>query len=73
MLLSVLVRKHGLDDEAHLLGRRILLRLDEDDCREWWDDGKLPEELKPLRNIFAPEVAAIWLTGYWMGRLEGAW
>ena len=72
-LLSVLARKHGLDDEAHRLGKRILLRLDEDNCREWWDDGKLPEELKPLRNIFAPEVAAVWLTGYWMGRLEGAW
>ena len=72
-LLALLAREQGVDDQSHLLAKRTLLRLDEDDCREWWDDGKLPAELKPLRNIFAPEVAAIWLVGYWMGRLQKVW
>ena len=72
-LLALLAREHGLDDQAHLLAKRILLRLREDDCREWWDDGNLPAELKPLLNVFAPEVAALWLAGYWMGRLQEAW
>ena len=32
-----------------------------------------PAELKPLTNIFAPEVAAMWLVAYWMGRLQKVW
>ena len=72
-LLALLAREHGVDNQSHLLAKRILLRISEDDCREWWDDGKLPAELKPLHNIFAPEVAGLWLVGYWMGRLHEIW
>ena len=40
---------------------------------DWYtSDGGLPSELKGLRNICAPEVAAMWLVAYWMGRLQGA-
>jgi hypothetical protein len=71
--LALLARSHGLDDDAHKLAKRTLLRLDEDTMRWWWDDGKLPHELKPLLNIYAPEVPAAWLVAYWMGRQQGVW
>ena len=71
--LGMLAQAHGLDRDAHRAARRILLRLDEDKMRWWWDDGTLPDELKPLLNIFGPEVPAVWLVAYWHGRLLGAW
>lgn len=71
--LGILAQSHGLDDNAYHAAQRILLRLDEDKMRWWWDDGTLPEELKPLLNIFGPEVPAVWLVAYWHGRLIGAW
>ncbi len=69
----LLSRKHVSTENAHELAAKTLLRLDEDTVRWWWDDGGLPSELKGLRNICAPEVAAMWLVAYWMGRLQGAW
>ena len=71
--LALLVQRLGLDDEAVALARRTLLRMDEDAQRYWWDDGSLPDELKELHNIFAPEVPAMWLVAYWTGRAQGAW
>jgi hypothetical protein len=68
--LAFLVRSLGLDDQAHVLARKTLLRMDEDTLRLWWDDGKLPTEMKPMHNIFAPEVAACWQVAYWMGRSQ---
>jgi hypothetical protein len=71
--LGLLARSHGFDDGADAVARRALERLNEDMMRWWWDDGKLPDELKPLANIFAPESAAMWLVAYWMGRLQQVW
>jgi hypothetical protein len=70
---ALIARRHGLSDEAKPLARKILHRLDEDTLRWWWDDGGLPVELKPLTNIFHPEVAAFWQAVYWMGRADGLW
>jgi len=72
--LALLARAHGFDENAHKAAKRILLRMDEESLRLWWNlDGKMPVEWKSLLNIFAPEVAAIWLVGYWMGRWQGVW
>jgi hypothetical protein len=71
--LALLVRSHGLDDTAHERAARTLRRMDEESLRWAWDDGKLPEELKPLLNCFAPEVAGVWLIAYWMGRQQQVW
>jgi hypothetical protein len=71
--LALLARSHGLDDNAQLSAERILRRMDEESLRWWWDDGKLPSELKPVHNIFAPEVAAMWLIAYWMGKSQQLW
>jgi hypothetical protein len=72
--LALLARSHGLDKDAHLAAARILQRMDESTLRwRWWDDGKLPPELKPSLNLFAPEVPAAWLVAYWMGRLQKVW
>ncbi|MBI2193084.1 MAG: hypothetical protein HYU36_13985 [Planctomycetes bacterium] len=71
--LGLLARTHGLDDRADQPAQRILARMDDDSMRWWWDDGKLPLELKPVLNIFAPEVPAAWLCAYWLGRLQKAW
>ena len=71
--LGLLARSHGLDKNAHKLSKRTLLRMDEDALRWWWDDGKLPEELKGLHNIFAPEVASAWQVAYWTGKSQDVW
>jgi hypothetical protein len=71
--LALLARSHGLDDNAHEAAQRTLLRMDESMLRWWWDDDALPDELKPLMNIFAPEVAGMWQVAYWMGRLQQVW
>jgi hypothetical protein len=71
--LALLARSHGIDDDAHRLAERTLTRMDEALLRWWWDDEKLPEDLKPVLDIFAPEVPAVWLVAYWMGRLQHAW
>jgi hypothetical protein len=71
--LALLAHSHGLDDNAPESARRTLDRMDEESLRWAWDDGKLPDELKPLLNVFAPEVSAVWLVAYWMGRLQGVW
>jgi hypothetical protein len=71
--LALLVHSHGLDERAPTLAKRSLLRLDENALHYWWDDGTLPPELKDLHNIFAPEIPAMWLAAYWMGRAQGAW
>lgn len=71
--LGLLAHRYGLDDEAVALAKRTLLRMDEDAQRYWWDDGTLPDEMKELHNIFAPEVPALWLVAYWQGRAQGAW
>jgi hypothetical protein len=71
--LALLAQKYGFDEQAVALARRTLLRMDEDSLHYWWDDGTLPEELKELHNIFAPEVPAMWLVAYWTGRAQGAW
>jgi hypothetical protein len=70
--LAFLARSRGLDDQAHLSANKTLLRMDEDSLRWWWDDGKLPAEMKPLLNFFAPEVAGAWQIAYWMGRSQNA-
>ena len=69
--LGLLARSHGLDDNAHILARQTLLRMDADSLRWWWDDGNLPDELKGLHNIFAPEAAGVWQVAYWMGVSQG--
>ena len=71
--LGLLARSHGLDDDAHLLARQTLMRMDADSLRWWWDDGNLPDELKGLHNIFAPEAAGVWQVAYWMGVSQGVW
>ena len=72
--LALLAQSHGLDNDAHLSAVRILQRMDETTLRWfWWDDGSLPAEMKPLLNMFAPEVPAAWLVAYWMGRLQKVW
>ncbi len=71
--LALLARRRGLDDGAHEAARRTLLRLGDDDMHYFWDDGSLPDELKPLTHIFAPEVPAMWLVAYWLGRQQDAW
>lgn len=71
--LGLLARQQGLDEQAHAAAQRTLVRMDESTLRWWWDDGNLPADLKPLFNIFAPEVAALWLVAYWMGRLQKVW
>ena len=71
--LGLLARSHGLDDNAHILARQTLLRMDADSLRWWWDDGNLPDELKGLHNIFAPEAAGVWQVAYWMGVSQGVW
>lgn len=71
--LALLAQSYGLDEEAVVLARRTLLRMDENAMRYWWDDGTLPAEMKELYNIFAPEVPAMWLVAYWTGRGQGAW
>jgi hypothetical protein len=70
--LAFLARSRGLDDQAPLFARKTLLRMDEDTLRWWWDDGKLPTEMKALHNVFAPEVAGVWQVAYWMGRSQNA-
>jgi len=65
---------YGFDENAHKAAKRILLQMDEESLRLWWNlDGRMPVEWKSLLNIFATEVAAIWLVGYWMGRWQGVW
>jgi len=73
-MLALLAQAHGLDDKAHRSAKRTLLRMDENTLR-WWGgyDEKLPDEMKPILNIFATEVPALWLAAYWMGRLQGVW
>ncbi|MSU51834.1 MAG: hypothetical protein EXS41_00315 [Opitutaceae bacterium] len=72
--LGLLARSHGLDDSAHVVARKILTRMDEDTLRLWWGrDEKFPEELKPMLNVFAPEVAGAWQIAYWMGRSQQVW
>jgi hypothetical protein len=70
---ALLARERGLDDDAHTTAQRTLLRMDANTLRWWWDDGHLPPELKPLFDIYAPEVAAMWLVAYWMGRNQKVW
>jgi hypothetical protein len=70
---ALLARSHGLDPGADGAARRMLLRIDEDLLRYWWDDGDLPPELKPLSNVFSTETAAMWLVAYWMGRCQRVW
>jgi hypothetical protein len=63
-----------LDDNAHLAAKKILLRMDENTLRYfWWDSGTFPSEMKPLLNIFVPQVPAVWLAAYWMGREQRVW
>ena len=73
--LALLARSHGFDDGAHRVAERTLLRLDDDSLRWWRGDCRgLPDKLdRPILNIFAPEVAAVWLVAYWMGRLQEVW
>lgn len=73
-MLALLAQAHGLDDKAHRSAKRTLLRMDENTLR-WWGgyDEKLPDKMKPILNIFATKVPALWLAAYWMGRLQGVW
>jgi len=71
--LALLARAHGLDNRAHEAAKRTLLRMDEDTLRRWWNEATMPEEIRPVDKIFAPEVPAVWLVAYWMGRLQKVW
>jgi hypothetical protein len=66
-------RKHGLDDRAHETSRKILLRVKSDCLRQCWDDGKLPDEMRPFANLFPAEYTAQWMLAYWMGREQRVW
>lgn len=75
-VLGLIARSHGFDDDAHLSGKKALMRIDEDCLRHWWhwgDEDRFPEAFKPLLNMFAPEAAANWLALYWYGRLQNLW
>ena len=71
VMLALLARSYGLAHDVGALASRTLLRLDEDTLGWMWDDGTLPDELKPIVNVFAPEIPAAWLAAYWMARLQG--
>ena len=71
--LALLARAHGLDDQAHEKAKRVLLHMDEDTLRRYWREETLPEEIRPKERIFAPEIPAMWLVAYWMGRLQRVW
>jgi len=72
-ILGLMARKHGLDDRAHETCRKILLRVTDDCFRQCWDDGRLPEELRPFANMFGVEFPSQWLIAYWMGREQRVW
>jgi hypothetical protein len=71
--LGLLAQSLGLDHRAHAHSRRILERVEEDLLRWWWDDGRLPDELKPLTAFFSTETTAVWQLAYWLGREQRAW
>ena len=72
-ILGLLARKHGLDDRAHEISRKILLRINGDCLRQCWDDGRLPPQMIPVANLFGAEFPAEWLVAYWMGREQRVW
>jgi hypothetical protein len=72
-ILALMAREHGHDPSSHHLAQRILLRIDNDRLRQYWDDGHVPDEMQPMLNMFAPELPALWLVAYWMGRQQGVW
>jgi hypothetical protein len=71
--LGLMARKHGLDDQAHHVSRKILLRVRDDCFRQCWDDGRLPPEMLPFANMFGVEFPCQWMLAYWMGREQEAW
>ena len=72
-VLGLMARKHGFDDRAHEISRKILLRINRDCLRQCWDDGQLPPDLRFDANLFPAECPAEWLTAYWMGRQQKVW
>lgn len=72
-IVAMMARKRGFDDEAHHVAEKILLRIDSDGLRQFWDDGAVPAELDHALNLFAPELPALWLVAYWMGREQKVW
>lgn len=72
-ILGLIVRKHGLDDRAHEVSQKILLRINRDGLRQCWDDGRLPSEMKPYANLFGAEFPGQWMIAYWMGREQKVW
>jgi hypothetical protein len=72
-MLGLIARKHGLDDRAHETSKKILLRVTDDGFRQCWDDGHLPDEMRPFANMFGAEFPAQWLIAYWMGREQRVW
>jgi hypothetical protein len=72
-ILGLMARQHGVDEHAHEVSRKILLRIDTNGFRECWDDGRLPPEMQPVANLFGAEFPALWLIAYWMGRAQGVW
>jgi hypothetical protein len=71
--LGLLARSHGLDDEGHVRAERTLHAVDEDKLRWWWDDGSVPDEIKPLTMFFSTCTAVLWQLVYWSGREQGLW
>jgi len=72
-ILGLMVKKLGLDERAHEVSRKILLRIDRDGLRQCWDDGRLPPEMKPFANLFGAEFPSQWMIAYWMGREQRLW
>jgi hypothetical protein len=72
-MLGLLARKHGFDDNADKVSAKILSRVTDDCLRQCWDDGHLPDEMRPFANLFGAEFAAQWMIGFWMGREQNVW
>lgn len=72
-ILGMLARRHGIDPRAGEVTRKILLRVNDDCLRQCWDNGRLPEEMRPYANLFGAEFPAQWLIAYWMGVEQNLW
>jgi len=72
-ILGLLVKKRGLDDRAHEVSRKILLRIGRDGFRQHWDNGRLPPETQPFVDMFGSEFPGQWMIAYWLGREQRLW
>jgi hypothetical protein len=72
-VIGLMARRHGHDDHAHHTVAAILDRLGPDTLRQFWPDPTTPDDYRLATNLFAPELPALWLVAYWMGREQDVW